>query len=66
MVSYMTWGYFNMKIVFPGISILKSNVRQSGDGYRQISDIRCAKSEHLYVSRLILQLFLPNPLKPVC
>ena len=31
--------------------------------YRQISNIRRTKSEHLDVSRLVLQLSLPNPLK---
>ena len=32
--------------------------------YHQISDISCTKSQNLYVSCLVLQLFLPNPLKP--
>ena len=35
----------------------------TGD-YRKISDIRCAKSSNLIVSRLVLHLSLPNPLKP--
>ena len=34
------------------------------DNYRQISHIRCTKSRHWNVSRLVLQLSLPNPLKP--
>ena len=32
--------------------------------YRQISNISCTKFKNLYVSRPILQLSLPNPLKP--
>ena len=32
--------------------------------YRQILNIRCTKSQNLNVSRLTLQLSLPNPLKP--
>ena len=32
--------------------------------YRQISNIRCAKSQNLTVSPLILQLSLYNALKP--
>ena len=32
--------------------------------YYQISDIRCTKSISSYVSCLVLQLCLPNPLKP--
>ena len=32
--------------------------------YRQTSDIRRTKSQHLNVSRLVLQLSLPSPLKP--
>ena len=32
--------------------------------YRQISNIRCTKSSNISVSRLVLQLSLPNPLNP--
>ena len=32
--------------------------------YCQISNTRRAKSQKLNVSRLVLQLFLPNPSKP--
>ena len=32
--------------------------------YRKIFNIRHTKSQHLNVSRLVLQLSLPNPLKP--
>ena len=35
----------------------------TGD-YRKISNLRCAKSSNLIVSRLILHLFLSNPMKP--
>ena len=39
-------------------SILNINI------YRQISNISRTKSDYLNVSRFILQLSLPNPLKP--
>ena len=32
--------------------------------YRQVSNIRCTKSQHLKDSRTVLRLSLPNPLKP--
>ena len=32
--------------------------------YRQFSDIRRTQSQNINVSRLVLQLSLPNPLKP--
>ena len=32
--------------------------------YRKISNIRRTKSPNLTVSRLVLQLSLPNPMKP--
>ena len=32
--------------------------------YRQFSNIRCTQSQNINVSRLVLQLSLPNPLKP--
>ena len=32
--------------------------------YRKISNISRTKSSHLNVSRLVLQLSLPNPIKP--
>ena len=32
--------------------------------YRKVSNIRRTKSQNLNASRLILQLSLPNPLKP--
>ena len=32
--------------------------------YRQVSNIRRTKSQHLKDSRAVLQLSLPNPLKP--
>ena len=32
--------------------------------YRQLSNISDTKSQNLNVSRLVLQLYLPNPLKP--
>ena len=32
--------------------------------YRQVSNIRCTKSQHFKDSRTVLRLSLPNPLKP--
>ena len=32
--------------------------------YRKVSNIRCTKCQNLNDSRLVLQLFVPNPLKP--
>ena len=32
--------------------------------YRQFSNIRRTQSQNTNVSRLVLQMFLPNPLKP--
>ena len=32
--------------------------------YRQISNLRCTKSQNVNISRFALQLSLPNPLKP--
>ena len=32
--------------------------------YRQTSDIKCTKSQNINVSRPVLQLSFPNPLKP--
>ena len=34
------------------------------DIYRKTSNIRLTESPNLYVSRLVLQLSLPNPFKP--
>ena len=34
------------------------------DKYRQVSNIRCIKSQHFIDSRTVLRLSLPNPLKP--
>ena len=34
------------------------------DIYRQVSNIRRTKSQHLIDSRTVLRLSLPNPLKP--
>ena len=36
----------------------------SNSTYCQTSNIRCTESQNLNVSRLLLQLTLPNPLKP--
>ena len=34
------------------------------DMYRKISNISCSKSPNLYVSRLVVQLSSPSPMKP--
>ena len=57
-----------------GASILFNTLKQNivilmkfsslASGYRQISNIRCTKSQKLNVSRLVLQLSWPNLLKP--
>ena len=36
------------------------------NNYHKISNISCTKSPNLIVSRLVLQLSLPNPMKPLC
>ena len=41
----------------------ESVMDQLTDSYRQISNIGRTKSQHLNVSHLVLQLYLPNPLK---
>ena len=43
---------------------LGQTMQASYDTYRQISNIRRTKSQNLIVSRLVLQLSLPNLLKP--
>ena len=37
---------------------------ESHRSYRQVSNIRCTKSQHLKCSSTVLRLSLPNPLKP--
>ena len=34
------------------------------NAYRQVSNIRCTKFQNLSVSRFVLQVSLPTPLKP--
>ena len=41
-----------------------SNIIHKQTAYRQFSNIRRTQSPNINVSRLILQLSLPNPLKP--
>ena len=40
------------------------NGEATDSDYRQVSDIRRTKSQHLKDSRTVLRLSLPNPLKP--
>ena len=59
-----------MSIIFISLNVLKfSHFQQNGcqaiyRSYRQFSNIRCTQTPNIYVSRLVLQLSLPNPLKP--
>ena len=46
------------------IDILKTNRGARFATYRKISNIRRTISPNLNVSRLVLQLSLPNPMKP--
>ena len=41
-----------------------SYTRSAEENYRQVSNIRRTKSQHLKDSRTVLQLSLLNPLKP--
>ena len=43
---------------------LMAATRQRMFKYRQVSNIRRTKSQHLKDSRSVLRLSLPNPLKP--
>ena len=47
--------------IFPGPNVLLSMIIQH---YHQISNISRTQSQNVNVFRLILQLPLPNPLKP--
>ena len=42
----------------------QGNVTAISKVYRKISDIRCTKSPNLIVSRLVMQLYVPNRMKP--
>ena len=46
---------YTIMVIFTGSELHK---------YRKISNINRTKSQHLDVSLLVLQLYLPNPLKP--
>ena len=48
---------FSMREIIPEMDVLHN--------YRQISNIRRTQSPNLNVPRLVSQLSLPNPLKPV-
>ena len=57
--------------LFAGLSVVASHRWQHtakwacvAAYYRQVSNIRCTKSQNLNVSRLVVQLSLSNPLKP--
>ena len=50
-------------------ALVPNNIRHSfyseiKSDYRKIFNIRRTKSPNLSVSRLVLQLYLPNPMKP--
>ena len=67
-VSYVMWVYVTRihSDVGQGFKDLKDSKQDSTQHfiYRQIFDIRRTKSQDLNVSRLVLRLSLPNPLKP--
>ena len=58
LVQTMVWCWIDDKLlpepIMTGIN----------DEYRQFSNIRCTQSQNINVSRLVLQLSLPNQLKP--
>ena len=44
--------------------LIGSQRQMAIDMYRQVSNIRRTKSQHLKDSRTVMRLSLPNPLKP--
>ena len=50
--------------VLPGWSLIQESTWSFKFDYRKICNIRRTKSPNLNVSRLVLQLSLPNPMKP--
>ena len=57
----ITWANVDPDLCQHTVSVLYN---QSWGDYRQISNISHTNSQNLIVSRLVLQLSLPNPLKP--
>ena len=53
---------FDADTLSHGIMDLQQQTRMNN--YRQVSNIRRTKSQHLKYSRTDLRLSLPNPLKP--
>ena len=49
-----------------GLKDKKSNRYQQFLNYRKISNISCTKFQNSNVSRLVLQLPLPNPIETSC
>ena len=45
-------------------ALLEKKELQMNTKYRKISNIKCENSQNLNDSHLVLQLSLPNPLKP--
>ena len=66
--SHSMWecqnNYLSTSIWKPLLSGTMSASLRDFEDYRQTSNIRCIKSPKLNVCRLVLQLSLPNPLKP--
>ena len=53
--------FFSLSFIISDIQFLSYNKKYT---YRKTSCISRTKSQNLDVPRLVLQLFLPNPLKP--
>ena len=51
-----------MEVSFNNLNLF--NVKEWHERYHQFSNIRRTQSPNIIVSRLVLQLSLPNPLKP--
>ena len=54
------WGYFDL----PGLFPFQWPRSKTHVNYRQFSNVRGTQSQNINVSRLVLLLSLPNPLKP--
>ena len=64
--TYVIWVQSTFQEIYPRLTI-GCDLLRLGDGrytYRKISNIRRTKSQNLNVSRFVLQLSSPNPMKP--
>ena len=58
---FVTWQPFYLDLIY---SWVVQKLSHPTETYHQISNISCTKSQNLNVSRLVLELSLPNPSKP--